>query len=862
MIALPGCLPSQHAAPSRDRSAAFPGRSGRIAGVGRPPFQSRAVTFRHYVAALVIALVVPSVTMQGASQGRAQDGPNATANLQLHAFPPDIRLDNGLDYQTFIVTAVRPDGVTQDVTDAAEKEIADPAVASIEGNRVIPVGDGRTALTVRHAGQEVQIPVSVQNVAAKPPVSFTLDVMPVLSRAGCNTGGCHGAARGKDGFRLSLFGYDPAGDHFRITRELPFRRVNLAVPEESLLVQKAVGAVPHTGGKRFEPDSRSYRVLVEWLRAGAPYDGDQAPKVADLEVFPASSVLEGTGASQRLVARAKYTDGTDRDVTDWVTFISNNDNSAAVTADGRVTAGKRGEAFVLARFEGKTVASQVLVLPADLQYAPPQETPANYIDELVLAKLAKLRIPPSPICDDATFLRRVTLDIVGRLPTENEWRAFMADGSAQKRAAVIDRLLEQKEFAEIWGMKWAELLMIRSSNTVSVKSAFLYNQWLTEGIAKNTPVNVLFREMLAAGGGTFRNPATNFYQVETDTLKTTENVAQLFMGVRIQCAQCHNHPFDRWTMDDYYGFAAFFAQIGRKTGEDYRETIIFNRGNGEVRHPVDNRVMKPKYLGGAEPETAGKDRREVLAEWLTSPENPFFAVNLGNRIWAHFFGIGIVEPVDDVRVSNPPSNPELYEALGRKLVEYDFDFKRLVRDICNSNTYQRSLESNPTNAEDTRNFARAIPRRIQAEILLDCINQVTETQEKFRGLPAGARAVQIADGATSNYFLTTFGRSSRESVCACDVKTSPTLSQALHLINGQTVETKIRQGGLIAQLLQSGKTPEEIVASLYIRAFSREPTAEEQARLSEILASAPNPREGLEDIFWAVLNSREFVFNH
>ncbi len=858
MISLPGCLPSRHAAPGRDRSVGFPARSGRIHGVGRHRLQHRNGTFRHYVAALVML----SATMAGAPQGRAQDGPNAAADLRLQAFPPDIRLDDGLDYQTFIVTAVRPDGVTQDVTDAAAKEIADPAVASIEGNRVLPAGDGQTALTVRYAGQEVQIPVSVQNAAAKPPVSFTLDVMPVLSRAGCNTGGCHGAARGKDGFRLSLFGYDPAGDHFRITRELPFRRVNLAVPEESLLVQKAVGAVPHTGGKRFEPDSRSYRVLVEWLRAGAPYDGDQAPKVADLEVFPKSSVLEGTDTSQRLVARAKYSDGTDRDVTDWVTFISNNDNSAAVTPDGRVTAGKRGEAFILARFEGKTVASQVLVLPADAQYAPPQEMPANYIDELVLAKLAKLRITPSPICDDATFLRRVTLDIVGRLPTENEWRAFMADGSPEKRAAVIDRLLEQKEFAEIWGMKWAELLMIRSSNTVSVKSAFLYNQWLTEGIAKNIPVNVLFREMLAAGGGTFRNPATNFYQVETDTLKTTENVAQLFMGVRIQCAQCHNHPFDRWTMDDYYGFAAFFAQIGRKTGEDYRETIIFNRGSGEVRHPVDNRVMKPKYLGGAEPDTTGKDRRELLADWLTSPENPFFAVNLGNRIWAHFFGIGIVEPVDDVRVSNPPSNPELYEALGRKLVEYDFDFKRLVRDICNSNTYQRSLESNPTNAEDARNFARAIPRRIQAEILLDCINQVTETQEKFRGLPAGARAVQIADGATSNYFLTTFGRSSRESVCACDVKTSPTLSQALHLINGQTVETKIRQGGLIARLLQSGKTPEEIVSSLYVRAFSREPTAEEQARLSEILASAPNPQVGLEDIFWAVLNSREFVFNH
>jgi len=792
----------------------------------------------------------------------AQDAPAQAASMQIQCFPPDIHLDHGLDFQSIVVTATRPDGVTQDVTEAAEKQIANPAVASVSENHVVPAADGETVLVVRYAGQEVQIPVIVKNVASKPPVSFMLDVMPLFSRAGCNTGSCHGAAKGKDGFRLSLFGYDPAGDHFRITRELPFRRINLALPEESLLVQKAIGAVPHTGGKRFEADSQSYRLLVAWLQAGAPFDGDQAPKVVDLEVYPMASVLEGAGTQQRLVARAKYSDGTDRDVTDSVTFISNNDNSATVTPDGRITADKRGEAFILARFEGKTVASQVLVLPADVQYTPPQEKPVNYIDEFVLAKLAKLRISPSPLCDDATFLRRVTLDIVGRLPTEDEYRQFMADSSPDKRAKTIDRLVEQREFAEIWAMKWAELLMIRSGNTVSVKSAYLYNQWLTEAIAKNTPVNVLFREMLAANGGTFSNPATNFYQVETDTLKTTENVAQLFMGVRIQCAQCHNHPFDRWTMDDYYAFAAFFAQIGRKTGEDYRETIIFNRGDGEVRHPVDNRIMKPKFLSGPEPESAGKDRRELLAEWLTSQDNPFFAVNVANRIWAHFFGIGIVEPVDDVRVSNPPSNPELYQTLGRKLVEYNFDFKRLVRDICNSNTYQRSLQTNPSNAEDTRNFARAMPRRIQAEMLLDCINQVTETQEKFQGLPLGARAVQIADGANTNYFLTTFGRSPRESVCVCDVKTSPTLSQALHLINGQTVETKIRQGGLIARLLQSGKTPEEVVAILYIRAFCREPTPEEKTRLAEIMAAAPNPQQGLEDIYWAVLNSREFVFNH
>ena len=333
-------------------------------------------------------------------------------------------------------------------------------------------------------------------------------------------------------------------------------------------------------------------------------------------------------------------------------------------------------------------------------------------------------------------------------------------------------------------MKWAELLMVRSGGPtqISYKSIFLYSNWLTEQIAGNVPLDRIVRQLLAARGGTFSTPATNFYQIEPDTLKTAENVAQVFMGVRVQCAQCHNHPFDRWTMDDYYSFAAFFSQIGRKEGEDYRETIIFNRGGGEVNHPVGGRVMAPKFLGGPKPDCAGKDRREVLADWLTAPDNPFFAPSVANRIWAHFFGIGIVEPVDDVRVSNPPANPELYRQLGRKLVEYKYDFKRLVRDICLSQTYQRATQTNASNEGDQRNFAHARVRRIQAEMLRDCISQVTETKDKFRGLPLGARAVQIADGATSDYFLTTFGRSPRETVCACDVRSEPTLSQALHLL--------------------------------------------------------------------------------
>jgi hypothetical protein len=376
------------------------------------------------------------------------------------------------------------------------------------------------------------------------------------------------------------------------------------------------------------------------------------------------------------------------------------------------------------------------------------------------------------------------------------------------------------------------------------------------------PMDQMVQELLGANGGTFKNPATNFYQATNDNLALTENVAQVFMGMRIQCAQCHNHPFDRWTQNDYYGFAAFFSQIGRKTGEDYRETIVFNSGGGEVKHPVGGAVMPPKFLGGETPDVAGKDRRVVLAKWLASPQNPWFATSFANRVWAHFMGFGIVEPVDDFRVSNPASNPELLAELGKRFTDSKYDLKSLVRDICNSRTYQRSTQRNESNASDERNFAHASLRRIKAENLLDTISLVTETKDKFQGLPLGARAVQIADGGSSTYFLTTFGRATRETVCSCEVKMEPTLSQALHLLNGDTVNAKIQQGGVIPRLIATKKFPEERILELYVRCFSRKPTQEELAKLQPVLGEGSNQPQALGDIFWALLNSREFLFNH
>ncbi len=638
------------------------------------------------------------------------------------------------------------------------------------------------------------------------------------------------------------------------------RRINLAIPEKSLMLLKGVGSVPHTGGKRMEPGSVYYNTMLAWLQAGAVNDPTTPPTCTKVEIFPPLAVLEGEGAKQRLVAVAHYSDGTMRDVSNLAAFTTNNERSAAVTAEGAVTAGVRGEAFVMARFDTHTVGTQVLALPVGIKYSAP-EVQGNYIDKLVADKLQNLRMLPSGLCTDEEFLRRVTIDIVGLMPTEEEYHAFMADTSADKRSKLVNSLLERKEFSEIWAMKWAQLLMIKSDNQVSYKAAFQYASWLTNQFANNVPIDKIVRDLIASSGGVFETPATNFYQVERDTLKTAENVAQVFMGIRTQCAQCHNHPFDRWTMDDYYGFASFFSQIGRKNGEDYREVIVFNRGGGEVNHPVTGKPLPPKFLGGIAPKIE-KDRREVLADWITSPDNPFFATSIANRVWAHFMGVGIVEPVDDIRVSNPATNPELFKALGDKLTEYKFDVKQLVRDICNSNAYQRATQTNDTNKQDTRNYAFARIRRIPAETLLDCISEVTGTKDKFRGLPEGARAVQIADGTTSTYFLTAFGRSPRTTVCEAEASTDPSLSQALHMLNGSTTQGKIAQGQLVKKWLEAKLEVPQILEHIFIRSLSRKPTEAEVQSLSKLVAESPNPQAGLEDAFWVVLNSREFMFNH
>ena len=796
------------------------------------------------------------------------DAPADPRIVSIEAFPKALTLESAADFHRVIVIARMQDASTHDITRQSKLSLADPSLAQLVGTSLTPKKNGSTSLRSEYRGMSTEVPVTVQDAEKPRPISFQLDVMPVLTAAGCNTGACHGSARGQDGFHLSLYGFDPKGDYFRLTTEMAGRRLNLAVPEESLLLTKSVGAVPHTGGNLMKTDSPFYRTLLEWIRNGALYDEGEIPQPTQIEVQPRQLVLTGEDVRVPLSVRAIYSDGTDRDVTTLSGFSTSNEHSVSILArEGLAASKNRGEAFLLARFHTFTEGAQAIVVPADLPYTRPEFPGQNYVDGHVAEKLHKLRIVPSGLADDETFLRRVFLDIVGLPPTMAEREKFLADPAPQKREALVDELLGRKEFTEMWVMKWAELMQIRTFNNgpqqVSYKAALNYYQWLRERIAGNMPFNELVRELLAAKGGTFSSPATNFFQIEQDVMKLTENVAQVFMGTRIQCAQCHNHPFDRWTMDDYYGFAAFFSQVKRKPAEDPRERVIYDEG-GEMPHPVTKQNMTPKFLGGPKPDLTGQTRREAVAGWLASPENPWFAKNVVNIVWAHFNGVGIVDPVDDIRVSNPPSNPELLDALAAKFVSYRYDFKKLVRDICTSRTYQLATRTNESNATDTRNFSHAMIRRVRAEVLLDCISQVTSTPNKFKGLPLGARAVQIADGNTSNYFLTTFGRAARATVCSCEVKMEPNLSQALHLLNGDTTQQRIRQGKLVETMLQEKKSVAEVIDRLYLTVLSRLPSDIEREKLLAAAGESTGPqlRETLEDVFWALLNSKEFIFNH
>ncbi len=783
----------------------------------------------------------------------------------LSVFPPAIQLDNGRDTQRVIVVLTREDGVTVDVTAQSQVAIEPAGIAAWrEDFKMIPQTDGEGTVTVTYEAMSAQVPVRAANIATDPHMSFRNDIQPVLMRAGCNAGACHGAASGKNGFALSLFGYDPGKDYLNLTRDARGRRMDASTPEESLMLLKPTGAVDHEGGERIEKGDPLYEMLRRWIAEGAANDPGEVAGLTGITVMPPTAVLEGVDTTHRFTVQATYTDGTVRDVTDLAILASGDDQTLTVDPAGLATVRGRGEVYLMARFGTFAEISQIICIPQGEQVEWPAVEPKNYVDEMIYAKLKKLRVAPAETCSDEIFLRRVYLDIVGMLPTVDEARAFLSETAPDKRAKLIDALLERPEFSELWAMKWAEILQVKSDpNKLDPKGMYRYNDWLRHAITNNKPIDELVRELLTAEGGNFTQPAANFYLVQAQPEMMAEDVAQIFMGVQIKCAQCHNHPFERWTMEDYYSFAAFFAQVGRKASSDPRESIVYNRASGEVNNLKNGQAMAPKFLGGATPDLQGRDRRAALAEWLTSPDNAWFAKNFANRIWAHYFGKGIVDPPDDVRVSNPPKNAALLDELGRRLVEYKYDMRQLIRDICNSNTYQLATAPRNDASNDPRNFAVASVRRLPSEMLLDAVCQVTDTTVKFRALPMGARAVQVADADSGNYFLNVFGRPARNSACTCERRDEPTLAQTLHLINGDTLQNAIAAGdGRLAASIAAEMPPTDIVENLYLAAYSRFPREDERAKLATYIESAEDRKLAAEDAYWSVLNSKEFVFNH
>jgi hypothetical protein len=742
------------------------------------------------------------------------------------------------------------------------------AVAAAPGDSLQPRAWGSGATSSSNA----------TSPSGAPRVSFVNDVQPVLTRAGCNMGICHAkAGGGQNGFQLSLLAFEPADDYDSLVKEGRGRRIATSAPDRSLLLRKASGVIPHGGGVRLAPDSAGYAILRNWIEQGALPDDAAQPQLTSVEVQPAKQVLP-TGQAQQLTAIAQYSDGSRRDVTSLALFETNSEAMAEVTAAGLVTVHDiPGKASIMVRYMGKTANFTASIpLGAAVDKLP---APRNFIDELVFANLKELGLPPSPVCDDATFLRRATLDVTGRLPTPDEAREFLASTATDKRDQVIERLLRSPGYADYFANKWTALLKNRRDEASDITSNFAFHAWIRDSLLANTPYDQLVRELLAATGTVITNPPVAWYKRVKDPKQQLEDVAQLFLGVRLNCAQCHHHPFERWSQDDYYSLAAFFSQVGRKPTDTQGEDQIFHqRGVATSTNVKTGVALKPRALGddvGAIP--ADQDPRLMLADWMASPQNPFFARSVSNRYWKHFFGRGLIEPEDDIRDTNPPVNPELMTALEQHFIRSGFDLKELVRVIVRSHAYQLSAAPNAHNAGDTQNFSRYYPRRLEAEVLLDAIDDLTGTRTTFANLPAGTRAVALPDNSynSSSEFLRVFGRPENQSVCECERVQTSSLAQSLHLLNSGELKGKLGRGDGRAARLAAATTPvEERIKETYLVAFSREPTPSElQTAVSYLsepvldaagqpLATQPSPQSNWQDLLWAVLNAKEFLFNH
>jgi hypothetical protein len=785
--------------------------------------------------------------------------------------PATVTLAGPRGTQQVIITGRYADGSVRDLTPFCEFSSDGGDVFTVDATGfLVPRQNGAAALVVKAGGRTARIPVTVQNLDQPRPVSFRHDLIAALNVGGCNQGACHGTPSGKNGFKLSLRGYDPAADYLQLTRDVLGRRTDRLAPETSLIYQKALARVPHEGGQRFQPNSAGAQVMRAWLAEGLQDDPPTLPALKQVEVLPGSRVLNEPARWQQLAVVAHFADGSARDVTRLTVFSSSDTAVAGVDAHGLVEFTQSGEVAILCRYLDEMVSVRLTYLEPRKGFAwssPPED---NYVDRHVFAKLKMLSILPSELCTDQEFLRRATMDLCGVLPTVEETKAFLASKDPERRVKLIDALLRRQEYADFWTLKWSDVLR-SSRKTIQQKGTHVFQDWLHRHITENTPLDRVVRELLTGSGSTFANPPANYYRIAKDPSSLAETTAQLFLGIRMQCAKCHNHPFERWTQDDYYSTAAFFARV--KLRKDPVEPGVNKAGGaeyvyldraGEVVQPRTGKAMPPRFMGGTVPAIPpGKDRREVLADWLTAGDNPFFARSVVNRIWYHLMGRGIVDPVDDFRDSNPSANDELLDALARDFVAHKFDAKHVIRTIMTSRTYQLSAMTNDFNKDDNKYFSHAVTKLYTAEQLFDALCFVTDVPEKFPGMPAGTRSVQLPDGDINHPFLKTFGQPARELACECEREGDSNLAQALQLINGPAVNDRLRNpGNRIGKLLARKLSDRDTLNELYLVTLSRLPEADEVQASLEHVARAEDRRKAWEDVQWALINSKEFLFRH
>jgi hypothetical protein len=789
---------------------------------------------------------------------------SAAKSGSLSIEPATVALQGSRAGQQLIATLKLPDGTLRDVTrvgqwttDTGKVHVSPTGYASARAN-------GKAIVTLEHAGLKATATITASGVGEIAPVSFRNEVIPVLNRAGCNQGACHGTPNGKAGFKLSLRGYDPEFDYQVLTREAYGRRTNALDPDRSLILQKALTQVPHQGGQRFRAGSDEHKLLKAWIAEGLADDAAHEATLVKLEVLPDRRViLLGVGDNQQqIVVLAQFSDGSRRDVTRLCTYSTSNDDIATASATGLVLPSARGEVAVLCRYQHLIASARLTFLKNVDGFVWPNPPENNYIDKYIHARLKEFQIPPSELSSDSDFLRRVYLDVLGVLPAADEVRAFLADKDADRRSKLIERVLARPEFADYWTLKWADLLRVneRYLDPPSLKE---FHGWIHKHVAEDRPLDAFARELLEATGESTKAPAVNFFRSMLGPEQAAETVAQLFLGVRLGCARCHNHPFEKWTQEDYYGLAAVFAQVSYQVPSRKIKSYVLKINNKDpVLHPRTGKEVPPRRLGAGDL-PAAKDRRQPFAHWLTSAGNSFFARTMVNRIWFHLMGRGLVEPVDDFRDSNPPVNEALLDALAADFVQHDFRLKPLVRTILNSRTYQLSARPNRLNKHDELYFSRATVRLLPAEPMLDALAAFTGVPDSFPDMPEGTRAVQLPGAKVEHPFLKAFNRPARTLPCECEREHEANLSQAMIMIASPIVQQKLSSDrGRIAKLARSALGNEEIIEELYLSALSRRPTPRELQTIAAAMAAAHDRREFLEDLGWSLVNSKEFQFRH